>query len=164
MGKKHGVWFDLSAHLAIHNDVINKFSWLIKDYDNNQYSLLKFQDKGFDKIKHSISFKTTNGFRIDIIKETIISKHSSESAMTVGFAYNCLGLNTDYHLMYHSSHDVTYNPNAPWHDKSHRHEFDGKVKKIDIYSYDHRIEKDQSRRYTWKGRSVNLNFYFTYLK
>ena len=22
MGKKHGVWFDLSAHLAIHNDVI----------------------------------------------------------------------------------------------------------------------------------------------
>lgn len=158
MGKKHGVWFDLSNHLAIHKDVIqNKFSWLIRSGDTD-YTIMKFHDKGHDKIKHSISFETINGYLVNITKETLISSHDPESAMTVDFSYNCLSLKGDYHLRYHSGHSPVYNPNAPWHDKPHRHEFDGNIQQIDIYSHDHRPAKDLLKKYTWKGYPVDLTF------
>ena len=157
MGQKHGVWFDLSTHLAIHNDVIKKFSWLIQSGDT-EYKISNLNEKGQDKVKHSISFESTNGYLINITKETLISSLDPESAMTVYFSYNCLSLKGDYHLRYHSAHSPVYNPNAPWHDKPHRHEFDGKKKVIDIYSHDHRPKKDQFNKYTWKGYPVTLTF------
>jgi hypothetical protein len=64
----------------------------------------------------------------------------------------------NYHLRYHSAHGTAYNPNAPWHDKPHRHEFDGKIQKIDVYSHDHRPKSDQGSKYTWKGYPVDLTF------
>jgi hypothetical protein len=30
MGKKHGIWFDLIDHIAIHDEVIEQSSWQIK--------------------------------------------------------------------------------------------------------------------------------------
>jgi hypothetical protein len=157
VGKKHGVWFDLSSHLAIHTDVIRKFSWLIKSGDQT-YKLDRFTSKGNEIIKHTISFETTNGYSVNISKETIVSPHDKDSAMTVDFSYNCFNHKTKYHLRYHSAHNNTYNPTSPWHDKPHRHEFDGKTKKIDIYSHDHRPPKDQNMKYNWQGVPVALNF------
>jgi len=157
MGNKHGIWFDLSTHLAIHKDVIEKFDWLILSGDR-QYSTMQFSDRGNEKIKHFISFTTTNGYLIRITKETLVSKFDTFSAMTVDFNYGCTELSSNYHLRYHSPHCVEYNPNAPWHNKHHRHEFDGKIKRIDIYSFDHRPEKDRKKKYTWKGFPVELHF------
>lgn len=157
MGKKHGVWFDLAAHLAIHKDVLNKFSWLSKSTEN-KYSIMNFTENGCDKLKHSIIFETTNGFIVNISKETLISKHDPTSAMTVDFAYGCMGVIRPYHLRYHAAHSIDYNPVSPWHNKPHRHEFDGKTQKIDIYSHDHRATKDQNKKYTWKNSPVNLTF------
>lgn len=157
MGKKHGVWFDLSTHLAIHTDVIKKFSWLIKSGEQ-VYNLERFHSKGTQVLKHTISFESTNGYLVNISKETMMSPHDQDSAMTVAFSYNALSTNSDKHLRYHSAHSNTYNPNSPWHDKPHRHEFDGSTKNIDIYSHDHRPKKDQKLKYTWKDKAVVLSF------
>ncbi len=157
MGTKHGVWFDLAKHLAIHNSVINQFSWLIQS-GQTSYSIQRFQNKGNTIINHSISFETTNGYQVGIIKDTLVSLHDPTSAMTVNFSYNCRKQSTNFHLRYHSAHSSTYNPKAPWHDKPHRHEFDGKQKNIEIYSHDHRPKKDQLNKYTWKGFPVTLTF------
>ena len=43
-----------------------------------------------------------------------------------------------YELMYHPDDSRRYNPMAPWHTKPHKHEFDGKIQRIHIYSDEHR--------------------------
>ncbi len=157
MGKKHGIWFDLIGHLTIHENVLNQYLWLIST-DETEYTVRRFSDINQNKLGQKISFETTNGFFIDISKEVHISSHDPKIGMTGAFSYNCLSLKTKFHLGYHSAHGATYNPNAPWHDKPHRHEFDGKIQKIDVYSHDHRPKSDQGRRYTWKGCPVVLTF------
>lgn len=157
MGNKHGVWFNLFEHIAIHDNVIKQNQWQIKS-GQDEYRYLLIEKNGVKKLKQEITFETYNNCHIEISKETLISNHNPANGMTSSFSYNCLKLSSKYHLRYHAAHGVTYNPNAPWHDKPHRHEFDGKVQRIDVYSYDHRPKSDQGRSYTWKGYPVLLNF------
>lgn len=157
MGTKHGVWFDLAKHLAIHSSVIQKFNWFIRS-GASTYNIQRFKKKEDEIIKHSILFETKNGYQVEIAKETLISPHDDSIAMTVNFSYNCIKKSETYHLRYHSAHSNAYNPNAPWHDKPHRHELNGLTKTIDVYSHDHRPIKDKNLRYSWKGYPVKLIF------
>lgn len=157
MGKKHGVWFDLFEHIAIHDEVIEQNLWQIKT-GQDEYVYQRFIKNGAQKLKQDIKFVTHNGCSVEISKETLISIHNPHLGMTDDFRYNCLIPNKNYHLRYHAAHSKTHNPNAPWHDKPHRHEFDGKTQKIDVYSHDHRPTSDKKRAYTWNGHPVVLTF------
>jgi hypothetical protein len=157
MGKKHGVWFDLIDHISIHDQVIEQNKWLIKS-GQDEYTYQRLKKDGIERLKQDIVFETHNGCQIEISKETLISNHNLHNGMTTYFRYNCLIPKKNYHLRYHAAHGTTYNPNAPWHDKPHKHEFDGKTQKIDVYSHDHRPTGDQKRTYTWKAYPVILTF------
>lgn len=157
MSKKHGVWFDLLDHIAIHDEVIEQNLWQIKN-GQDQYDYKRMSVNGIERIKQDIAFETYNGCQIEISKETLVSSHNPHLGMTSHFRYNCLIPASNFHLRYHAAHGFLYNSNAPWHDKPHRHEFNGKVQKIDIYSHDHRPLQDQKRSYTWKSFPVVLNF------
>lgn len=157
MGKKHGVWFDLFEHIAIHEDVIKQNRWQIKS-GQEDYQYQRITKNGVERLKQDIAFETHNGCQVEISKETLISNHNSHLGTTTYFRYNCLLPFKNVHLRYHAAHGVSYNPNAPWHDKPHRHEFDGKTQKIDVYSFDHRPLTDQKKIYTWKQFPVALNF------
>ena len=157
MGHKHGIWFDLFDHIAIHKEVIDQNLWQIKS-GQTQYVLNRFNKNGFAFLKHSIEFKTINGCEIKITKETKISKDDPTLAVTKEFSFNCISKNGENQLRYHSPHSEDYVKENPWHNKHHRHEFDGKLQKIRIYSFDHRPEKDRTKKYTWKGFPVELHF------
>lgn len=157
MGRKHGIWFDLLDHIDIHDKVIEQNLWQIKS-GKNEYDYQRIIKNGIEYLKQSISFETYNGCQIEISKEAILSNHNPLLGMTTYFRYNCLCSAKNYHLRYHASHGLAYNPNAPWHDKPHRHEFDGKIQKIDVYSHDHRPMSEQKRTYTWRNYPVILTF------
>lgn len=158
MGTKHGIWFDLSTHIAIHKKVIQDFNWLISS-GQHEYTITRFKDKkDYEILKFSIEFETTNGFDVKITKETRISKDDSSLAMTSDFSYNCLGKSDNSHLRYHNRHDEDYLVEVPWHNKPHRHSFDGTTQRISVYSHDHRPEKHKFKKYKWKAYQVELKF------
>ncbi len=103
MGKKHGIWFDLIDHIAIHDEVIEQSSWQIKS-GQGEYNYQRIQKDGIDRLKQDIAFETNNGCSIEISKETLISIHNPHNGMTIYFRYNCLMPSKNYHLRYHSAH------------------------------------------------------------
>jgi hypothetical protein len=157
MGKKHGIWFDLVEHITIHDKVIENYAWLIKS-EHRGYDYQRYEKNGTSLLKQIISFETYNDCVVSIAKEAIISTNNTPSVMTLDFSYNCHRPKHNYHLRYHSPHGQTYNHNSPWHDRIHRHEFDGKVQRIDVFSFDHRLKADLGRKYSWKTYPVVLNF------
>lgn len=159
MGKKHGVRFDLVDHLAIHSKVIKDYYWLIESGDTD-YNIKKIDHGTHLEFFHEAKFKTTNGFNIEISKHTISSSENPpESGITVGFSYDCLiGKTNERFLHYHSPHSKVFNNNAPWHDKPHRHFFDGTTQNIEVYSYDHRPLSDKFKKYFWEHGPIRLTF------
>jgi hypothetical protein len=157
MGKKHGIWFELLSHIAIHKKVIENYYWIISSGER-EYKQTRFRRKGFEILKFQIEFETINGFEVKITKETRISKDDPTLAMTTDYSYSCMSKSNDTHIRYHSPHDEDYLVDSPWHNKHHRHEFDGVIQKIDIYSYDHRPEKYKFKKYTWKGYPAHVKF------
>ena len=159
MGKKHGVWFDLLDHLAIHTKVLLDFNWLIKS-GNSTYVVNTINHKSHIEITHEAKFYTTNGYYVEIAKETISSNENPPKyGMTVSFSYDCFKEDTkEKFLQYHSPHTPIYNTNAPWHDKPHRHKFTGKIQSVDVYSFDHRPLNDRMRKYSWEKGPVHLVF------
>lgn len=97
MGKKHGIWFDLIDHIAIHDEVIEQSSWQIKS-GQDEYNYQRIQKDGIDRLKQDIAFETNNGCSIEISKETLISIHNPHNGMTIYFRYNCLMPSKNYHL------------------------------------------------------------------
>ncbi len=155
---KHGIWFDLFDHLKIHDEVIDQYSWLVASGDTG-YTIDKVQNgKSYD-IYHSISFQTTNNCNIRIDKTTATTDEAAPThGLTTSFSYNCIKQDRTYELMYHSAHSRRYNPLAPWHTKPHKHEFDGKIQRIHIYSEEHRPLSERGRKYTWKNFPVEMKF------
>ena len=158
MGTKHGVWFDLLDHLAIHKQVLNRFDWMIKS-GAKDYSIVRIDHKSHSEIGNEIEFTTVNDFKVKISKKTITSSEKPPKfGKTNYFSYNCFEVKGIYRLQYHSAHDFTYNPNSPWHDRPHKHEYDSKIQKIDIYSFDHRPEADRNKKYYNKDGEIHINF------
>lgn len=160
MGDKHGVWFDLVDHITIHKKVLDIFSWLIKSGDT-EYDVQKIlRGNKAVEISHDASFYTHNGFYVDIKKRTELSSETPPRfGMTVFFSYNCFkAIGNEKVLQYHSAHSSSYNPMAPWHNKPHRHFFDGNEQKVEIYSHDHRPLSEKLKKYTWAKGSVELQF------
>lgn len=157
-GKKHGRWFELDKHLQIHSDVLESYSWMIKSGEN-KYRVTSTRGESGIIIYHDIKFVTLKDFTVEIQKRTSTSgEFPPEYGLTTFFNYRCSDLNSPLRIMYHSTHQDLFNPNAPWHFKPHRHEFDGTTQKIDIYSDDFRPRTERNRKYTWKGYPVILNF------
>lgn len=157
MGKKHGIWFELSSHIAIHKKVIENYNWIIRSGET-EYTQTRFQRKGFEILKFSIEFETINGFEVKITKETKISKNDPTLAMTSDYSYNCISKTNSNHIRYHFPHDEDYLAESPWHNKHHKHDFNGAIQKIDIYSFDHRPEKHKFKKYSWKGFPAQVKF------
>lgn len=159
MGQKHGVWFDLLDHLAIHTKVLSSYSWLVKSGDD-KYTLKTINHGTHLEISHEASFYTNNGFYVEIAKRTISSSEKPPKyGMTKSFSYDCFDKNKkEKVLQYHSPHSTSYNSNAPWHDKPHRHIFIGNQQFIEIYSFDHRPLNDRLKKYSWEKGSINLLF------
>ena len=158
MGTKHGEWFDLTKHLQIHTDVISDYNWLIKA-GQNSYTVNSIDLGDSLEITHEIKFETHNGYGIEIFKRAQTSTEKPPKyGLTEMFRYNCFSKKSDYHLMYHSNHSEKYNPNAPWHLRPHRHEFDGKIQKLSVYSKDFRPAEERKRKYTLKDCPVDLTF------
>lgn len=155
---KHGRWFDLDKHLQIHTDVIESFSWLIKTGDH-KYKVTSAKNDSGIIIFHYLKFISLKDFSIEIQKRTLTSSEfPPKYGLTTYFNYSCIDLNSKFQIMYHCSHSEKFNPNAPWHFKPHRHEFDGKIQKINIYASDFRPLEERDRKYIWKGFPVVLNF------
>ena len=164
MGSKHGEWFDLANHLSIHSEVIELFQWLIKSGDR-EYTVTPSTEKGSRIIRHHIKFETINGFVIDISKKTRLSSQKDPKyGLTFVFSYNCFDLKGKPVLQYHSPHGYEFNPLAPWHHKPHRHEYVGKIQKVDVYSFDDRPKDQKTKKYTWGDDQdkVELNYTDSY--
>lgn len=112
-----------------------------------------------DIIFHEVKFVTIKDLAVEIQKRTTASSEfPPKYGLTTYFNYRCIDPNSKHQIMYHCSHSDNFNPNAPWHFKPHRHEFDGTVQKIDVYGDDFRPIGERGRKYTWKGFPVILNF------
>lgn len=156
---KHGVWFNLTKHIQIHNDVIEQYGWLIKSGEQGYRINSTHLEDGGIELTHKITFTTHDDYRVQIFKWTQLSEeYPPQYGLTVRFRYNCLSLKSSYRLMYHSAHSKIYNARAPWHFRPHRHEFDGQVAKISVYSDDFRPEGERDRKYTWKDFPAELEF------
>ena len=156
MRSKHGQWFEYDRYIAIHENVINDYQWLIQSGDT-QYKINKIKSgKRLQELKFEIKFTTSNRFMIYITKRAEVSPKQTK-VRTSFFSYHCQKLG--YQLRYDSAHDETYNPNAPWHNHPHRHEIKDNSQKINIYGDDHRPKSDKSRRsYTSEGKRVTIEF------
>jgi hypothetical protein len=155
---KHGIWFDLYDHIKIHDDVLQQYQWLIAR-GQTEYLVENVTSRDGQEIEHSLNCVTTNGHQLQILKTTITSQEMVPLyGLTASFSYNCFKINGHYELRYHSAHSKIYNSMAPWHSSPHRHEFDGKVKNIEIYSKDFRPLNERKNNHTWKGHPVKLVF------
>ena len=159
MGSKHGIWFDLSDHLTIHNKVIESYGWLIASGET-KYRVGSVTKEGVELLTHDIKFITTNGYIVEIFKSTILSGKgvNPRLGLTHQFSYNCIHEHGDYKLQYHSFHSKVFNHLAPWHHLPHRHEIKGKRQIVDVYSHDDRPEKLQHKKYTWPGGYIELAY------
>lgn len=158
MGSKHGEWFDLVDHLAIHEDVIDSFQWLIKSGDR-EYSVSNLGGHGSKYIFHQIKFFTINNFFVEIKKKTELSDEKiPRYGLTQAFSYNCFDLKNIPVLQYHSAHSTKFNPMAPWHHKPHRHAYDGKVQRIEVYSFEDRPKDQRNAVYTWEKGKIELSY------
>ncbi len=159
MGKKHGEWFDLEKHLAIHDTVIEDFEWRIQSGDT-RYRIDRFKEGEQKFIRHEIKFKTTNSLLVEIKKKTILST-DKKYGLTRFFSYNCFDLEGKPVLQYHSRHSYELNPLAPWHHHCHRHQYMGKVQKIVIYHEDDRPEDQRESKYTWGNDQSEVDLTYT---
>lgn len=159
MGSKHGEWFNLQRHMSIHNEVLLSFGWFIKGNNKTQYQVSRELRGDELYLIHNTAFETTNNFSIFIKKATLLSSENPPKyGLTKRFSYNALSQNSGHKIQYHSAHSHAFNPLAPWHDKPHRHEFVGKIQKIQVYSDDNRPVEERLKAYSWEHGNIELTY------
>ena len=117
--------------------------------------------------KFSVKFVLAiNGYEIKITKISKVSfrhlKNNTlipDKALSLEFNYVAYNTNKNHIIRYCSPHDTTYDPNRPWHIKHHRHEFDGTIENILIYSDDDRPFMDRfKKKFQVDGHNTNIRY------
>lgn len=162
MPTKHGIWFDFDRHIDIHRNNLAgwKSSMVVPaDYDEIW--------EAPDVHKFSLKFQfQINGYEIKITKLSKVSfkviKNNvqiPDKVKTLEYSYVGYNQHKNHMIRYCSPHSDTYDKQLPWHHKHHRHEFDGYIENILIYSEDDRPYLDRFKKNFLSGKqNVSIQF------
>jgi len=162
--KKHGMWFDFTRHIDIHDNVL-------AGYENSMVSSTKYTKTWKSNntfIEHYVKFEFAhNGYTLEITKESQVSyiNHKKygrvpHEAKTTYFNYVAINQSKNHHIRYCSPHDTNYDSNRPWHNKDHRHEsMVSGQESILIYSKDDRPFTDRLKK-KFKVGKVNVSIQY----
>ena len=162
--KKHGMWFDFTRHMDIHDNVL-------AGYENSMVHQKKYQkqwNKDKTAIEHYVKFEFAhNGYVLEITKESQVSyvnhkKHGKipHEAKTIYYNYVAINHTKNHYIRYCSPHELNYDSNRPWHSQNHRHESTSSDKEtILIYSRDDRPLTDRfKKKFKVKKKNIIINY------
>lgn len=161
---KHGRWFPFIEHIRIHDEVLEKYTYLM--VSPIEYSFDYIQE---DILRHFVEFEFLhNAYKIKIEKHSKLKRKKDSrtgqlepfEALTVYYNYVARNSGKGHHLRYCSPHESFYNSELPWHHKHHKHESTLKTSEtVSIFDDDDRPSPDQSNNQLHlNGKSINIRY------